>query len=123
LVVVASLLVLASLAQADLFDAYLYGTNVVSNIASPPTANGDLDGVGTAVVSVTASSICLSASWSGLATVTRYHIHKEAFGNRGAGGGQLGGREQPWGLPQQHGQQCDYLRHQQQHFRHPCLDC
>lgn len=83
LVVVASLLVLASLAQADLFDAYLYGTNVVSNIASPPTANGDLDGVGTAVVSVTASSICLSATWSGLATVTRYHIHKEAFGNRG----------------------------------------
>jgi hypothetical protein len=43
LVVVASLLVLASLAQADLFDAYLYGTNVVSNIASPPTANGEWD--------------------------------------------------------------------------------
>jgi hypothetical protein len=82
-IVIAALLAVASVAQADRFDAYLYGSNVVSNVATPPTANGDLDGSGSAVVTVTSSQICLSATWTNLATVTRYHIHKETLGNRG----------------------------------------
>eukprot|EP00243_Klebsormidium_subtile_P006397 TRINITY_DN2709_c0_g1_i2.p1 TRINITY_DN2709_c0_g1~~TRINITY_DN2709_c0_g1_i2.p1 ORF type:complete len:190 (-),score=29.92 TRINITY_DN2709_c0_g1_i2:578-1147(-) len=82
-IVITALLAVASVAQADRFDAYLYGSNVVSNVATPSTANGDLDGTGSSVVTVTGSQICLTATWANLATVTRYHIHKEAFGNRG----------------------------------------